>query len=155
MKTLLGGVLLACAALAPLAAAQTRPSARPAASPDALPEPGQIDGSLIDAVNSIDQPELVAVFAYMPMRNQPSAFAELMTRDHSGLKRYAAKLTNDLKKAGGLTAWDHEVCAVLINRFNNVVDKSGLPDKKRMSAINQCILSKVLSLNEVLMKRSM
>jgi hypothetical protein len=93
------------------------------------------------------------VFAYMPMQNQPSAFAELLTRDHKGLKRYTAKLAADMKSAGGLTAWDHQVCVVLISRFQTVADKSGLPDAKRMSLINQCLLSRVISLQQILLGR--
>jgi hypothetical protein len=148
-------VLLA-AACAPCGAAPRR-AAPPAPAPvdaSGLPVPGEIDASLIDAVNWIGEPNLVAVFAYMPMTSQPAAFAELLTRDHPGLKRYTAKLAKDMKVAGGLTAWDHEVCAVLINRFQVAADKSGLPDKKRMSQINQCMLSRVVPLTEVLVRRS-
>jgi hypothetical protein len=154
MIAALFAVLFSVALGAPCAAAG-RSSRSAAAAPDAqeLPQPGEIDGSLIDAVNSIEQPNLVAVFAYMPMANQPSAFAELLTRDHKGLKRYAEKLASDMKSAGGLPAWDHQVCVVLISRFQTAADKSGLPDKKRLSIINECLLSRVISLQEVLLRR--
>jgi hypothetical protein len=146
--------VLLCAALGAPCLAQTRGAAAAAAPrADSLPRPGQITDALIDGVNSIDQPDLVAVFAYMPLANQPAAFAELLTRDHKGLKRYTDKLASDMKVAGGLTTWDHEVCVVLINRFEIAADKSGLPDKKRMSRINECVLSPVLSLEQILMKR--
>lgn len=146
-------VLLILVASAALAAAQ--PATAPAvARPHAIPKPGMIDRSLIEDVNAMDEPNLVAVFAYIPLTNQPAALAELLTRDHRGLKRYADKLNRDIKAAGGVTDWDHEVCAVLVDRFETVSDRSGLPDKKRMSIINECILSRVVPFAELMIKRN-
>ncbi len=146
-------VLLILATSATLAASQSA-TAPVATRPRAIPKPGMIDRSLIDDVNAMDEPNLVAVFAYVPLAHQPAALAELLTRDHRGLKRYADKLNRDMQAAGGVTDWDHEVCAVLVDRFETVSDRSGLPDKKRMSIINECILSRVVPFAELMIKRS-
>ncbi len=148
---------LAVFALCLAAAASAAPSASSApaaaAPPRAIPRPGMVDRSLIDDVNFMEEPDLVAVFAYVPLDRQPAALAELLTRDRRGLKLYTEKLQRDMKAAGGLTDWDHEVCVVLINRYETVSDRSGLPDKKRMSIINQCLLSRVVPYNELFLKR--
>lgn len=152
MTARISAVLVIWAASAALAAAPQ--AAASAARPRAIPQPGMIDRSLIEDVNAIDEPNLVAVFAYVPLTNQPAALAELLTRDHRGLKRYADKLNRDMQASGGVTDWDHEVCAVLVNRFETVSDRSGLPDKKRMSIINECILSRVVPFAELMIKRN-
>ena len=79
-----------------------------------------LSGSLIEALAAVGKPELGGVFTYIGQPNAPRAFADLIARDSKAMKRYTSKLGDDIKAAGGLTAWDHEVCATLVNHYAGV-----------------------------------
>jgi hypothetical protein len=142
LKVLLAGCLLA----SPLFAAT---SAR------AQAEGGMLSGSLIEALKAIEKPELGGVFTYVGAENAPRAFADLIARDAKAMKRYTAKLADDRKVANGLTPWDHQVCATLVNYYASI-PMPGIkkPDAKRLKALNECVLSTVVELSEIVEKRN-
>ncbi|MEK7384195.1 MAG: hypothetical protein AAB262_13030 [Elusimicrobiota bacterium] len=110
--------------------------------------------SLVDALTAIEEPQLGGIFSFIPDKYSTFAFADLMARDKKALKRYLGKLQSDLKAAGGLTGWDHEVCATLVNLYSSPLSGSfERPDAKRMSTINECVLAPVVSLSEVVARR--
>lgn len=113
-----------------------------------------LSGSLIEALAAVGKPELGGVFTYVGNQNAPRAFADLIARDSKAMKRYTGKLTDDLKAAGGLTAWDHEVCATLVNHYAGV-EMPGIkkPDEKRLKALNDCVLSAVMELSDIVSRR--
>jgi hypothetical protein len=115
---------------------------------------GILSGSLIEALTAVEKPELGGVFTYVGERNAPRAFADLIARDSKSMKRYAAKLTADRKAAGGLTAWDHEVCATLVKHYAGA-EMPGIkkPDAKRLKALNDCVLAPVMELQEIVSRR--
>ncbi|MBI2788489.1 MAG: hypothetical protein HYX59_07390 [Elusimicrobia bacterium] len=114
-----------------------------------------LSGSLIEALKAIEKPELGGVFTYVGPQNAPRAFADLIARDPKAMKRYTGKLMDDLKAAGGLTAWDHEVCATLVNHYAGAVEMPGIkkPDAKRLKALNDCVLAPVMELQDIVMRR--
>lgn len=114
-----------------------------------------LSGSLIEALQAIEMPELGGVFTYVGTQNAPRAFADLIARDPKAMKRYTDKLRKDLKAAGGLTAWDHEVCATLVNHYAGGGDMPGMkrPDAKRLKALNECVLSPVMELHDIVSRR--
>ena len=114
-----------------------------------------LSGSLIEALAAINKPELGGVFTYVGGQNSPRAFADLVARDSKAMKRYTGKLDDDCKAAGGLTAWDHEVCATLVNHYagNTVMPGIKRPDTKRLKALNDCVLSAVLEFQDVASRR--
>jgi len=116
---------------------------------------GILSGSLIDALKAIEKPELGGVFTYVGSENAPRAFADLIARDPKAMKRYTSKLGADLKVAGGLTPWDHQVCATLVNYYASI-PMPGIkrPDNKRLKALNECVLSAVLELDVIVEKRN-
>lgn len=135
MKTALLAVILLAPVLAASAAEQS----------------GMVSGSLIEGLKAIERPELGGVFAYVGEQNAPRAFADMLARDPNSLKKYSGKLKNDLKAAGGTTAWDHEVCANLVNYFSTLT--SGKPKEKVLKPINESVLSPVKELGEIVAKR--
>jgi hypothetical protein len=151
-KPLLIAVLFAAS---PLFAA-TKPKPAPVPVPTAAPEASGnlVSGALIEALIAIEKPELGGVFSYVNEKNAPRAFADLLARDPKSMKRYADKLKADMKAAGGTTAWDHEVCATLVNYYAGP-PMPGLkaPDAKRLKALNETVLSPVKDLQEIVMRR--
>lgn len=115
-----------------------------------------LSGSLIEALSAIKKPELGGVFTYVGTENAPRAFADLIARDKKAMKRYAGKLDDDRKAAGGLTAWDHQVCATLVNYYAGGAGMPGLtrPDKKRLKSLNDCVLAPVMELQEIVARRN-
>ncbi len=113
-----------------------------------------LSGSLIEALTAVKKPELGGVFTYVGEQNAPRAFADMIARDSKAMKRYTAKLKSDHKAAGGLTAWDHEVCATLVNHYAGAA-MPGLkkPDAKRLKALNDCVLAPVLELQDIVARR--
>ena len=114
-----------------------------------------LSGSLIEALTAVKKPELGGVFTYVGEKNAPQAFADLIARDSKAMKLYTAKLSADQKSAGGLTAWDHQVCATLVTHYAGA-EMPGLkkPDEKRLKALNACVLSPVMELQEIVLRRS-
>jgi hypothetical protein len=114
-----------------------------------------LSGALIEALKAIEKPELGGVFTYVGTQNAPRAFADLIARDPKAMKRYTSKIMDDLKAAGGLTAWDHEVCATLVNHYAGGTEMPGIrkPDAKRLKALNDCVLAPVMELEEIVMRR--
>ena len=114
-----------------------------------------LSGSLIEALAAVGKPELGGVFTYVGEKNAPTAFADLIARDKKAMKRYTAKLEADRKAAGGLTAWDHEVCATLVNHYaGGSMPGIQKPDAKRLKTLNACVLAPVMELQEIVMRRN-
>lgn len=114
-----------------------------------------LSGSLIEALNAIEKPELSGVFTYVGETNTPRAFADLIARDAKSMKRYTDKLRKDIKAASGATAWDHQVCATLVTHYSGP-EIAGLkrPDAKRMKLLNEVVLAPVLELHEIVARRN-
>jgi hypothetical protein len=114
-----------------------------------------LSGSLIEALTAISKPELGGVFTYVGDKNAPTAFADLIARDPKALKLYTKKLEADRKAADGLTAWDHHVCATLVNHYAGPTIMPGIkrPDDKRLKALNDCVLAPVLELSDIVARR--
>ncbi|HAZ08988.1 MAG TPA: hypothetical protein DCZ01_10840 [Elusimicrobia bacterium] len=129
------------------AAAATTPSPVPSSA-------GVINLSLVDALTAIEEPRLSGIFSFIAEQDSTFAFADLLARDKKALKRYLVKLQADLKAANGLTGWDHEVCATLVNLysspFSSTLEK---PDPKKMSQINNCVLAGTVALADIVARR--
>ena len=113
-----------------------------------------LSASLIEALAAVEKPELGGLFTYVGDKNAPAAFADLIARDAKAMKRYSAKIDDDRKAANGLTAWDHQVCATLVNYYAGVA-MPGIkrPDAKRLKSLNNCVLAPVMELQEIVARR--
>jgi hypothetical protein len=115
---------------------------------------GMMSLSLIEALAAVRQPQLAGIFSFVAEPDEPFAFADFVARDKKAMKLYMNKLADDRKAADGLTEWDHGVCASLVNLFASPMAKTfGVPDAKRMSQINECVLAPVLPLEAIVAKR--
>ena len=147
-------LLLSSAALRAAAAPAAAPTKDGAGSAAAITSNQMMDLSLGEALTAVDLIELVGIFNYVSERDAPHAFASYMARDKKALKRYVGKLNGDRAAAGGLTAWDHEVCALLVNLYAGalgpVVER---PKAKIIKSINLCVLSPVMTLQDIAARR--
>ena len=115
---------------------------------------GMISFSLVEALAALHQPQLAGIFSFVSERNAPFAFADFLARDKKAMKLYLNKLDDDFKAAAGLTDWDHEVCASLINLYAAPLPPGfDRADEKRMKQINDCMLARTVSLEEIVAKR--
>ena len=115
---------------------------------------GVVDLSLIEALGALKKPELAGLFSFINPKDAPFAFGDMLARDGKSLKRYLYKLDDDKEAANGLSPWDHEVCAAMVNLYNSPMGASfEKPKAKLMSKINQCVLSAVVPLQEIVSRR--
>ncbi|MDE2141832.1 MAG: hypothetical protein KGJ84_05415 [Elusimicrobia bacterium] len=120
----------------------------------AMSSGGMVSLSLIEALTAVRRPELAGIFSFIAEKDAPFAFADLLARDKKAMKLYLSKLDGDRKAANGLTDWDHAVCASLVNLYASPIAATfGKPDEARMSKINQCVLSTVVPLEEIVTRR--
>ena len=143
------------AAARPSKAAVAAEAARVAqAKEQACAPTGMISFSLVEALAALHQPQLAGIFSFVAEKNSPFAFADLLARDKKAMKLYLNKLDDDFKAAAGLTDWDHEVCASLINLYSAPLPPGfERADEKRMKQINDCMLARNVSLEEIVSKR--
>lgn|GEM_PF-2103764 len=150
----LGAPCFAAAAAAPKAAPATPAQASAATPPpNGFPAAAEDPWVLTDALSAIDQPKMRAVFGYVASQYSAMAFADYLVGDSKALKRYVKKISADRRLVGGLTQWDHNVCVVLVNRFEAAAEAEDRPSASRLSEINQCLLSRVANFQEILMRR--
>ncbi|MDX6770128.1 MAG: hypothetical protein SF051_11400 [Elusimicrobiota bacterium] len=142
------------AAPAPVLGAQAAAAPAPKAVPAASAGPAVVNLSLIEAVAAIEMPQITGLFAFIAEQDASFAFADLIARDPKAMKKYLKKLESDKKVANGLTAWDHEVCASLVNLYASSLGATmGRPNEKTMGVINECVLATVVPLSEIVSRR--
>jgi hypothetical protein len=130
---------------------QTAPQSLAAKAPASA---GMVNLSLVEALAAVNAPQLAGLFSFINENDSPFAFADYLARDKKALKLYVSKLDDDRSLANGLTAWDHSVCASLVNLYSSPAGATfARPDEKRMSKINQCVLAPVVALDEIVARR--
>lgn len=76
-----------------------------------------LDLSCVEALVAIKESRLAGVFSFVPDKDAPQAFADLLVHDRKALKRYLAKLARDDKQAGGISSWDHQVVGLALQIY--------------------------------------
>jgi hypothetical protein len=139
---------------APAIASAAKAEPAVAAGAQASEPTGMISFSLVEALAALHQPQLAGIFSFVSEKNAPFAFADLLARDQKAMKLYLGKLGADFKAASGLTEWDHQVCASLINLYASPMAATFVvPDAKRMKQINDCMLAPAVPLESIVAKR--
>jgi hypothetical protein len=152
LRTALAAAVFALAS--PALAGAAGAARTPAAGIQEAEPMGMISFSLVDALAALHEPQLAGIFSFVSERNAPFAFADFLARDKKSMKLYLNKLGEDVKAARGLTDWDHEVCASLINLYASPMAATfGRPDDKRMKQINDCMLAPSVTLETIVSKR--
>jgi hypothetical protein len=146
MRSVILAVALAVAAL---------PSARSAPASEASPATGGlINLSCMEALAAIEQPALAGVFSFVPEKDSPAAFADLVAHDSKAMKKYVAKLDKDYRAAAGITTWDHDAVMFAISLFSGPADPAlAKPAAKVLSHLTELSLAPRLTLEAVTAKR--
>lgn len=122
--------------------------------PTASAGPSVVNLSLIEGISAIELPQVTGLFSFIAEQDASFAFADLVARDPKAMKRYLNKLRDDKKLSNGLTAWDHEVCATLVNLYASSLGAAlTKPKKKDFEFINECVLAPVVPLSEIVSRR--
>lgn len=142
------------AAPAPVLGAQAAAAPAPKAVPAASAGPAVVNLSLIEAIAAIELPQVTGLFAFIAEQDAPFAFADLIARDPKAMKKYLNKLADDKKLSSGITDWDHQVCATLVNLYASSMGAMlGRPTEKHSKFINECVLAPVVPLSEIVSRR--
>lgn len=113
-----------------------------------------LDLNCIDALASVGKPELAGVFSFVPTKDTPNAFADLVARDKKALKKFVGKVERDLKASSGVTSWDHEVVLNLVSLFGSPLAPTLVdPGTKVKNRLQELALAPTLSLEEVTARR--
>jgi hypothetical protein len=110
--------------------------------------------SCVEALASIDEARLAGVFSFVPEKDSPTAFADLVARDPKAMKRYLKKLNRDLKQAGGLSQWDHDVVVAAVTLYGSPM-AAMLPKQKPATIEHLASLAQApaMTLQELTAKR--
>lgn len=150
------GLALAALLASPAPALAADVAARPAAPriPTASAGPSVVNLSLIEGIAAIELPQVTGLFSFIAEQDASFAFADLVARDPKAMKKYLRKLTDDKKLSNGLTEWDHEVCATLVNLYASSLGAAlTKPKQKDFEFINECVLAPVVPLSEIVSRR--
>lgn len=109
--------------------------------------------SCVEALAAIDEPRLAGVFSFIPEKDTPQAFADLVMHDRKALKRYVKKLEKDMK-AGGVTTWDHESVTFALQILSSpLADTLEKPSGSEREALDMAARAPVLTLEQMTAKR--
>ncbi len=115
---------------------------------------GIINLSCMEALAAIEKPELAGVFSFVAEKDSANAFANLVVQKGGSLKKYAAKLEQDSKAAGGITVWDHESVLVVLSLLAGpLADTLEKPSAKVTRQLSELSLVPAVSLETVSAKR--
>lgn len=138
------GILMSAALL-------TRSAAVSAEAPAAMQ---MLNLSCVEALASVDEAGLAGVFSFIPDKDSPAAFADLLVHNKKATKKFLAKVEKDLKSSGGISLWDHQslqfALAIYASPLAETLEK---PAGKTVSKITELAAAPTLSLEELTARR--
>ena len=110
--------------------------------------------SCVEALVSIGQASLAGVFSFIPEKDSPAAFADLIVHDRKALKKYAVKLEKDLKEAGGISVWDHEAVAFALSIYASpLAETLDKPGASLLTRLDEFARAQTMSLQDLTARR--
>ncbi|MBI5211537.1 MAG: hypothetical protein HY927_16305 [Elusimicrobia bacterium] len=110
--------------------------------------------SCIEALVAIDADWLAGVFSFVPEKDSPTAFADIIVRNKAAMKRYLGKLSRDYRAAKGISEWDHEVVMKALELYGSpLAEAVGKPDSSVRERLGTLSLAPTMSLGELSMRR--
>jgi len=141
-------------ALAAVRAGAAVPSLGAASASAAPVQGGIINLSCMEALVAVEQARLAGVFSFIPEKDSPAAFGDLVAHDGKALKRYADKLDQDFKAGAGITAWDHEAVVFTLSLFSSPLAQTlDLPAPKLQARLTALSLAPTVPLGAIVARR--
>ncbi len=95
--------------------------------------------SCVEALVAIDEAKLAGVFSFVPEKDAPAAFGDLIVHDKKALKKYVTKLDRDRDQAGGISPWDHDVMMFILQIYASpladTLEKPGAAGMERLTVL--------------------
>lgn len=125
------------------------------AAGSAVPAAAQvINLSCVEALVAVGHPELAGVFSFVPEIDNATAFADLLARDAAAQKKFIAKVEKDLKKARGITVWDHDVLRAMVTLYGSPLGETlHKPAPKVITRMAELVASPTITLEEMTARR--
>lgn len=115
---------------------------------------GSLNLSVIEALATIGKSDLSGVFSYVPFKDTPAAFADLLLRDEKAQKKYVEKVSDDFKAAGGITNWDRAVLQDVVSFYGSpAAANMKKPSAKLILKMAALVSAPALSAEEIESKR--
>ena len=115
---------------------------------------GVLNLSCVDALVAVDRAGLAGVFSFIAEKDSPAAFADLAVHEPKALKKYLAKVEQDLAAAAGITSWDHEaILTVLALLQGPLAETLRKPSAKVLARLNELSLAPTVTLDIVTARR--
>lgn len=108
--------------------------------------------SCVEALVSIDQSKLAGVFSFVPEKDAPAAFADLLVHDRKALKKWLKKVQKD-NKIGGVSTWDHEVAVFALQIYASPIAETIEKPGELKDELSTLVLAPVLSLEQLTARR--
>jgi len=126
-----------------------------AAAPETAPaQGGLLNLSCMEALAAIGQPNLAGVFSFIPEKDSPAAFADLIVHEPKSLAKFLTKLDEDFQAAGGVTEWDHEALMYALTLYSGPLGPTlPKPAPKALARINELSLAPKVSLEQLSARR--
>jgi len=113
--------------------------------------PGQLlNLSCLEALVTVDHKELMGIFSFVAEKDEPQAFGDFLTHDKKAMKKFVAKVAQDLKAASGVSAWDREALKFTLVIYGSPL-RSTVPDPgpKMMAEIMSLSAAPVVPLEAI------
>lgn len=112
-----------------------------------------IDLNCIEGLVAIQQPKLAGVFSFINEKDTTHAFAILLAGDKKAFKKFVLKGEADLKKAGAVTVWDHQVLLNVIGLLSSPLPEIEQPGEKLKARAVKLSLAPTAQLQDIAVKR--
>jgi hypothetical protein len=109
----------------------------------------------MEALATVQRPELAGLFAFIPPEAAPLAFADFLLRDQAALKRFVREAEKDAKSFGGIADWEKRTFLFLvgINASGQMAGGAAGVPRKWMSRVNELSLKPAMSYDELAQRR--
>ncbi|MBI4376597.1 MAG: hypothetical protein HY549_09135 [Elusimicrobia bacterium] len=110
--------------------------------------------SCMEALVEVGYQRFAGVFSFIAEKDNPAAFADLITHDKGALKKYLAKVEKDFKVASGVSPWDHEVLQFAATLYNSPLAQTlEKPGDKLLFKLVELSRAPVVPLEDITSKR--
>lgn len=108
----------------------------------------------MEALIASGQADLAGIFSFISEKDSAAAFADLVVHKKDAMKKYLGRVESDLKAAGGIGVWDHEVL-VLVTQFyaSPLAQTVPVPAAKTTAKIGELTLAATLPLDQLSARR--